>query len=161
MKRNLKSIRKSSRNLLRPTSLVSSREVIIRFSEVDAMNIVWHGNYAKYLEDGRDAFGDDYDLNLVKVYEQERLVTPIVKMNLDYKYPLKYGDRAIVKTNFMDTDAAKLIFYYEIYRASDHQLVTTAETIQVFLNEDRELQLLLPDFLKKWKEKWGIVRPEQ
>ena len=160
MKRNLTSTRKSSKTLPRPTSLVASREFLIRFSEVDAMNIVWHGNYANYLEDGRDAFGDKYDLNLIKVYQQEGLVTPIVKMTLDYKLPLKYGDKAIVKATFMDTDAAKLIFHYEIYRSSDHQLVTKAETVQVFLNEKRELQLLMPEFLKNWKEKWGIKRPE-
>ena len=29
----------------------------IRFSEVDSMGVVWHGNYAKYFEDAREEFG--------------------------------------------------------------------------------------------------------
>ena len=32
----------------------------IRFSEVDSMGVVWHGNYAKYFEDAREEFGRKY-----------------------------------------------------------------------------------------------------
>ena len=37
--------------------LINSCKVKVRFSEVDSMAVVWHGNYVKYLEDGREAFG--------------------------------------------------------------------------------------------------------
>ena len=36
----------------------------IRFSEIDAMHVVWHGAYAKYLEDAREHFGQVYQQNL-------------------------------------------------------------------------------------------------
>ena len=29
----------------------------VRFSEIDSMQIVWHGEYVRYFEDGREAFG--------------------------------------------------------------------------------------------------------
>ena len=32
-------------------------QVRVRFSEVDAMGVVWHGNYLKYFEDGREKLG--------------------------------------------------------------------------------------------------------
>lgn len=28
----------------------------VRFSEIDSMQIVWHGEYVRYFEDGREAF---------------------------------------------------------------------------------------------------------
>ncbi len=34
----------------------------IRFSEVDSMNIVWHGSYMMYFEDAREAFGREYGI---------------------------------------------------------------------------------------------------
>ena len=34
----------------------------IRFSEVDSMNIVWHGSYMMYFEDAREAFGREFGL---------------------------------------------------------------------------------------------------
>ena len=32
-------------------------EIPIKFSEIDSMRIVWHGNYVVYFEDGRESFG--------------------------------------------------------------------------------------------------------
>ena len=32
----------------------------VRFSEVDSMHVVWHGEYVRYLEDGREAFGREF-----------------------------------------------------------------------------------------------------
>ena len=42
--------------------LIAETEIGIRFNEVDALGIVWHGNYVKYFEDGREAFGEKFDL---------------------------------------------------------------------------------------------------
>lgn len=131
-------------------------EVLVRFSEVDTLRIVWHGNYIKYLEDGREAFGREYGLGYLD-YINNDLLTPIVKVNIDYKYPLFYGDKAIVETTYVYHEAAKVIFDYKIYRKSDNVLVATANTIQVFLNTDRELLLTSPRFFEDWKRKWGFI----
>lgn len=42
--------------------LKASKEVEIRFSEVDSMNVVWHGSYPLYFEDAREAFGKKFGL---------------------------------------------------------------------------------------------------
>lgn len=137
-----------------PTALKAEREIAVRFSEVDSMQIVWHGNYVQYFEDGREAFGDRYDLNFLKIYEQYGLLTPIVKLSCDYKYSLRYGEKAIVETTYIESPAAKVVFDYRIFRASNSELVTTGRTIQVFISPEGELQLTVPPFLEEWKEKW-------
>lgn len=137
--------------------LSAKTEVLIRFSEVDSLRIVWHGNYIKYLEDGREAFGRKYGLGYLD-YINNNLLTPIVKVDIDYKYPLHYGDKAIIETTYVDQDSAKVVFDYKIYRASDNVLVSLASTIQVFLNMERELQLTIPLFFEEWKRKWGLIR---
>ena len=43
-------------------SLKASLDFKIRFSEIDAMRVVWHGAYAKYFEDAREFFGKKYNL---------------------------------------------------------------------------------------------------
>ena len=42
--------------------LKASKEFDIRFSEVDSMNVVWHGSYPLYFEDAREEFGRKYKL---------------------------------------------------------------------------------------------------
>lgn len=133
--------------------LVSTNEVAVRFSEVDAMGVVWHGNYIKYLEDGRDAFGQQFDLDFVRIYCTEGYLSPLVNVNVDYKRPLKLGDKAIVESTFVETQAAKVIFRFKIFRHGTGELVTTAETTQVFV-KDGELSITIPAFFEEWKNKW-------
>ena len=103
--------------------LVAETEIAIRFNEVDALGIVWHGNYIKYFEDGREAFGEKFNLNFQQVYINEGFVTPIVTVECNYKQSLKYGDRAIVETKYITSRASKITFEYNIYRAADRKLM--------------------------------------
>ena len=93
-------------------------EVKVRFGEVDSMRIVWHGHYLKYFEDAREAFGDRYGLGYLDVYKHNVMI-PIVKVDCDFKKPLKYGDAAIVEATYIHTEAAKIVFEYKIFRKSD------------------------------------------
>ena len=136
--------------------LSAETEISVRFSEVDSLRIVWHGNYIKYFEEGREAFGKKYNISYID-YLNNKILAPIVHVDCDYKLPLIYGDTAIVKAIYEDSDAAKIIFNFEIYRKSDRKLMATGKSIQVFLNSDRELLLTLPIFLIDWKKKWGLI----
>ena len=42
-------------------------EVKVRFGEVDSMGIVWHGNYVKYIEEGRESFGRKYGISYLEL----------------------------------------------------------------------------------------------
>jgi acyl-CoA thioester hydrolase len=130
-------------------------EIKIRFSEVDSMGIVWHGSYVKYFEDGREAFGKKYNIGYMDAYNNGFQI-PLVKLNFDYIKSLKYNDIAILRTTYIDTPAAKINFEYELRRKSNNELITTGESIQIFMNMYGELHLTTPEFVKEWKEKYLI-----
>ena len=136
--------------------LVERLEVKVRFGEVDSMRIVWHGNYLKYFEDAREAFGDRYGLGYLDVYKHNVMI-PIVKVQCDFKKPLKYGENAIVEATFVNSEAAKIVFEYKIFRKSDMELAATGNSIQVFLTPDGELLLTAPEFFLGWKKHWGLI----
>lgn len=131
----------------------------IRFSEVDSMAVVWHGNYVKYIEDGREAFGKQYGIGYLDVYKHG-IMTPVVELNMNYKNYLNYGDDVIIETEFVDTPAAKIIFNYKIYRKSDGNLVLAARSVQVFTDKDGGLLLTNPPFYMAWKENVGLISKE-
>lgn len=131
-------------------------ETLVRFSEVDSMGVVWHGNYIKYFEDGREAFGNKYGLNYLDFFNNG-ILTPLVKLNCDFKQPLIYCEKAIVETKYIDCLAAKLQYEYIIYRSSNMEVVATGASVQAFLNTNRELMLTIPPFFAKWKKKWGFI----
>ncbi|MCX6250646.1 MAG: acyl-CoA thioesterase [Bacteroidetes bacterium] len=136
--------------------LTDRKDITVRFGEVDSMRIVWHGNYLKYFEDGRESFGIKYNLGYLDVYKYEIMI-PIVKITCDYKKPLVYGDEAIIETRYVNTDAAKIQFEYRIFRKSDNEVVATGTSVQVFLTPQGELLLTSPEFYIGWKKKWGII----
>ncbi len=134
--------------------LIDRKEVVVRFSEVDSMRIVWHGNYLRYFEDGRESFGLKYNLGYLDVYKHNVMI-PLVKIDCDYKRPLEYGDIAIIETRFVPAEAAKIVFQYTIYRKRDMVISATGSSIQVFLTPQGELLLTNPDFFTGWKNAWG------
>lgn len=145
--------KKTARNI---ASLTSRTTFKVRFSEVDSMQIVWHGEYLRYFEDGREAFGKQYGLGYMDIYNQGYMV-PLVDIHCQYKQSLSYGESAVVETRYIHCDAAKIQFEYIIYRQSDQTVVATGESTQVFLNNEKQLELNNPPFYLDWKRRWKIT----
>jgi acyl-CoA thioester hydrolase len=82
-------------------------------------------------------------------------MTPIVKLDIDYKRMIKYGEKIIIETEYIQTNAAKIIFHYKILNAETNEIAVTAKSIQVFIDKNGELQLTNPDFYTQWQEKWA------
>ena len=126
----------------------------VRFHECDPLQIVWHGNYYKYFEEGREDFCKKHGISYLDA-KRNGFATPIVKTTCDHKLPLKYGDEFEVETSFINSDAAKIIFNYKIF--SSGKLICTGETIQVFIDKNSELVLNNPPFFLDWKKKMGLI----
>lgn len=136
--------------------LINTTETYVRFSEVDSMAVVWHGNYIKYLEDGREAFGREFGIGYNDVFERG-FMTPIVKLDINYTKQTKYGEQVVIETKFVRTDAAKIIFDYKIWRKSDNAVVLKARSIQVFIDLKGEMEISNPEFYIEWQRKFGLV----
>lgn len=135
--------------------LVAEKKIEIRFSEVDVMNVVWHGSYPLYFEDARESFGVKYGLSY-KRYMDERVFAPIVELDIKYKRPILYGMTPVVRIVYRPTEAAKIVFDYEIVDAETGTVFATAHSVQVFMDMNYNLMWDNPDFFVEWKKQWGI-----
>lgn len=126
----------------------------VRFSEVDSMQVVWHGNYVRYFEDGREAFGRQYPGVGYMDFFANGYTAPIVDMQMQYLLPLTVNDVAVIETRYIDVAAAKLCFEYIIHRQSDGALVARGSSVQVFLDKDGNMCLNTPAFFEEWKRQW-------
>ena len=131
-------------------SLSAIARLEVKFNECDPMGIVWHGNYIKYFEEGREAFGKTHNFDFMEFYNNGFSVH-IVHISCDYKRPLTYRDIAIVETYYRKTPAAKIIFDYVIRKESTNELICKGSSTQVFVKRDNmELSLVIPDFFAAW-----------
>jgi acyl-CoA thioester hydrolase len=119
-------------------TLTITNQITVRFNEVDSMGIVWHGNYIQYLEDSREQFGHIHHIDYLSIAANGYHV-PVVDLNIKYRKSLKYGDEANVICTFLDTQAAKIIFQYEIYNIADQQLCATRRNDTGFYQLERRV----------------------
>lgn len=136
--------------------LKASKEIEVRFSEVDSMNIAWHGSYVLYFEDAREEFGKKYGLSY-QSYFANGCFAPLVDLNFSYKKPLLHGQRARVEITYRNVPAAKVVFDYEIYSIEDNSLIATGSSTQVFLDQDYQLLWTNPPFYVEWKKKYNLL----
>lgn len=135
-------------------SLTHSTLIHVRFSECDPLKIVWHGNYVKYFEDGREDFGKHHKLSYLEIYSKNGLSVPLVHLEMDYKKTASFGETLRVETKLIDDPAAKIVFEYKIFN-SKNEVVCTGKTIQAFVHlEKQELQITMPPFFEEWKNKY-------
>ena len=135
--------------------LKSSKLLDIRFSEVDSMNVVWHGSYMLYFEDARELFGEQYDLSYMG-YVRHGYYAPMVEMNIQWKKPILYGMRPRIDIIYRPTVAAKVVFDYEIHDTADESLIATAHSVQVFMDLNYQLVLYSPKFYEEWQQRWKV-----
>lgn len=135
--------------------LLESKWIDIRFSEVDSMNVVWHGAYPLYFEDAREAFGAKYGLEYMTIADNE-CYAPIVELTYKNLRPIRYGMKCRVDIFYRPTDSAKIIFDYEIHDAETNELTTTAHSVQVFIDKQYQLMWYKPEFYEAWQKKFDV-----
>ena len=128
-------------------------EFKIRFSEVDSMNVVWHGSYPLYFEDAREAFGKKYDFGYMLIFDSG-YYAPLVDLEFHYRKPIVYGMRPRIKITYRPTESAKIVFDYKIYDSNDGCLLASGRSTQVFMDKDYKLVLYNPPFYEEWKKRW-------
>ena len=136
--------------------LKASKELEIRFSEVDSMNVVWHGSYMLYFEDAREAFGQKYGLSYMGFFDHGYFA-PLVEMSFQWKKPIKYGMKPRIDIVYCPTLSAKIVFDYEIHDTEDGSLIATGHSVQVFMDTNYQLVLYSPAFYDEWRNRWGVM----
>lgn len=136
--------------------LQASKDIEIRFSEVDSMNVVWHGSYALYFEDAREAFGAKYGLEYLTIADNGYFA-PLVELTFKYIQPIVYGMKCRVDIFYRPTEAAKIVFDYEIRNVDTDELLSTGHSVQAFMNRQYQLVWYRPDFYEAWQQRWDVM----
>lgn len=119
----------------------------VRFAECDSYAVVWHGHYALYLEQVREAFTGRFGFTATRALSIGYRV-PITRMEIRYRRAVLADTEIRVTARLRTPEVARLVLDYEI-RDAGGELLASAETEQVVLNSTGELLLTLPGDLQK------------
>jgi len=137
-----------------PPPLRVTVERRVRFEETDPLAIVWHGRYASYFEDARNAAGERYGIGYLDLH-RNGVVAPIRIMHSDYHHPLRYNETFSIEGIVHWSEAARINMEY-IIRNKDGRLATTGYTVQIMLDADENLLLIPPPFYREFLERWRV-----
>lgn len=111
-------------------------EIEIPFFDVDLMEIVWHGHYAKYFEIARCVLLNKIDYDYMTMRDSG-YTWPIVELRLRYAKPAHFGQKIIVHAKISEWEN-RLKINYQIKDKLTGQRLTRGHTCQVAVDIDTQ-----------------------
>ncbi|MEG9326369.1 acyl-CoA thioester hydrolase [Salinimicrobium catena] len=119
--------------------------VKVRYAETDQMGVVYHGNYAQYLEIARidwlDAIGISY-----KKMEEEGVMLPVYELKTRFKRSAKFDDLLKIETTLLKKPGVRIEFSYKIFN-ENKELLTEAETTLIFMDMKKNKPIKCPQYI--------------
>lgn len=134
--------------------LKSQVEHTVNFNEVDMMGVVWHGHYVRFFEMAREAFAREHGMD-VRDLVAAGLRTPIVKMDVKYKAPARYGEVLVIEARHAIEKEPKFILKFRVTEKESRRLLTVGQTTQIFTSPEGEVFYFPPPLLEGFWKKWG------
>lgn len=123
--------------------------VRVRLADTDAMGVMYHGAYLRYLEAARV----EYIRNLGISYRQQGfdagILVAVGELHLRYHAPARYDDLLAVQTRIARLGPASLRYEYEVWRAEDERLVLSGWTVNPFLDRATLRPTAVPAWLRQ------------
>ncbi len=115
----------------------------VRFYEVDAYGVVWHGHYVGWFEKGRNDLTQRFQMGPLQLKEMS-LLAPVVGLNCQFKLPATFGNSLIIQTTMERTEVAKLIFRYRVLDQENGKTLATGSTTHVLTDLKGNLLYRVP-----------------
>lgn len=112
-----------------PSRWAAEVEMQVQFFDLDPMQIVWHGNYVKYLEVARCALLDAINYNYLEM-QASGYSWPVIDMQLRYVGPATFGQRLKLRAEIVEWEN-RLKIDYLITDAATGKRINKASTTQV------------------------------
>jgi acyl-CoA thioester hydrolase len=122
-------------------------KISVRFNEVDAYRVAWHGHYVAWMEIGRTALAGQFDLDVSQL-EALGYLGPVVGLELKFFRPARFNDELTIRTSLRHTETATLEFITEI-RGLDGAKLATGSTTHALTDMDGVLQFRLPPIVEE------------
>lgn len=125
----------------------------LRFSEVDALGIAWHGRYPVFFEEAQTELGHKVGLTYA-AYREAGVAAPMVQLHVDYRKPLRLDECFTVRALLHWSEGARLNTEYRIEKENG-ECVCTGYTIQMFTDlRTGEALYCPPEIWEQCRERW-------
>jgi YbgC/YbaW family acyl-CoA thioester hydrolase len=136
-------------------------EIAIRvdYIDTDAMGVVHHSSYCRWLERARIGWLDLIQQSY-KSMESEGMGLPVRELEIKYKVPLRFHDQALVAVSQVDLARHTLEIHYKITSLDRKRTFALARTKHALVKMEHKVDdegqkvLSLVEIPESWRSKW-------
>jgi acyl-CoA thioester hydrolase len=133
-------------------------KVRVLFADTDAMGVVYHTNYIKWFELGRNEFMRQLGIPYTELGKLS-LNLPLIKVNCDYLKFATYDQLLVIETKFDYIKKATIRFNSRIWDENKESLLVEGYTIHVCTNYEGKIRRI-PKLLIELSNKYNISKGE-
>ncbi|ALX50538.1 hypothetical protein AOX59_04215 [Lentibacillus amyloliquefaciens] len=114
------------------------------------MGVVYHANYLVWFEIGRTKYIESLGLTYADM-EKNNIVSPVVDAQINFKKPVRYGEKAFVETWLDSYDGIRTVYGYDILR-EDGVMAASGTTKHVIVDKESFRPLALRKAFPEWHQ---------
>lgn len=119
--------------------------ITVRFNEIDAYRVAWHGHYVAWMEAGRNDLARRFDLDAFQL-ASAGFLGPVIALELKFLRPACYNDVLTVRTALRRCETATLEFTTAII-GPDGKKCAVGTTTHALTDMNGVLQFQLPPLI--------------
>jgi acyl-CoA thioester hydrolase len=123
----------------------------VRFNEVDAFRVAWHGHYVAWMEIGRNELAGQFGLDAEQV-DAAGFIAPVVLLELKYLRPARFGEELRIRTSLRKMETATLEFNADII-GSEGKRCAAGRVVHSLTDSAGTLQYSLPPLIRERVER--------
>ena len=113
-------------------------EVRIYYEDTDCAGVVYYANYLKYFERARTHYLEERGISVVELLKDGSQFM-VVRANIEYRSPGRYGDRLWIDTRISERGKAALRFAHVVREQSSGRVVVEGSATLVAVNAEGKI----------------------
>ena len=127
-------------------------EITVRFGDIDPAGVVYYPRFFHYFHQAFEQwFGDALGVSYREVIYDQRIGFPAVRIDTEFKNPLRYGDSVRIELELIDIGDKSLTVRYAAIRLPDGVVSAQAEIKTAVIDNDSFKAIAIPD---EWRERF-------
>jgi acyl-CoA thioester hydrolase len=118
--------------------VISAVQHRVNYSETDRMGVVYHANYLIWLDIARTEHMRERGVSY-RALEEQGIFLAVTDARIRYRQAARYDDLVRVRCWVRDRASRRVTFGYAVERAETGEVLATAETSLIALNDEHTL----------------------
>ena len=123
-------------------------DVHIYYEDTDCGGVVYYANYLRYMERARTEYLAAKGFSVRNLME-EGTIFMVLRVEIDYKFPARYGDTIEIETWVRDVNRVTMVFEHVMREKSSRRVYVECRAKVVYVDPNGKPKRLPAEYVEK------------